>query len=155
MDEATECGEKDSASRVVLQELEIGLSSVAGELGGKTEQPEPEAFGLGPTPGNGEGGGAEGMQEWVGQDTDRFSFMPPTLPASLNQRESVACGTPTFLDNPVAASPPGPLIRCTIFARNFLPYALLCSAISFSPLRPPSFSLSSTHSAVQERRQRS
>ena len=70
MDETPQSGQEEVPSRVVLQELEVGLMGIAGELGGQSGQPKPKALGLGPTPGTEEGGGAKRMKHLVGKDAE-------------------------------------------------------------------------------------
>lgn len=56
-----------SAVGIVLEELEIGLSGVVGELAGQAEEPEAKPLGLGPAPAAGQGHGTERMQQLVGE----------------------------------------------------------------------------------------
>lgn len=56
--ETAQRDEQTRPSRLAVQELQVGLSGVAGELGRQTEEPEAEALGLGRSPGAGKRRGA-------------------------------------------------------------------------------------------------
>ncbi len=109
VEEATKRGEEDTGSRVVLQELEVGLSRVTGEFGGEAEQPEPEALGLGATPGTGEGGGTERMQHLVGKDAQapEEGVAVEVIDGGASQAQLAEFGDALFDDGSLVVTAPG------------------------------------------------
>jgi len=109
LDDAAKRGQEDTASWVVLQELEIGLSRVAGELGREAEQPEPEALGLGAAPGTGKSGGAERMQDLVGKDTQapEEGVAVEVIDGGASQTELAEFGDALFDDGSLVVASPG------------------------------------------------
>lgn len=109
LDEATKGGEEDTASGVVFQELEIGFSRMACEPGGDAKQPEPEALGLGPTPGTGESGGTERMQDLVGKDAQapEEGVAVEVIDGGASQTELAEFGDALFNDRSLVVAAPG------------------------------------------------